>query len=196
MASTDRPTTQAEREATPGFEDEIAAKRAAKAQDGDDAGDADDEARETLEQRVNGAPKTGLEDDGQAYFVWEHGRKVTFGTLIKRGTDLEYRVKFGGISVKGKGEPIPLEAKNMILVGRYLSGGLNFVPTHDDEGNVEKVTIYATLKPSAPPVDIASPEGRLVLGNPSLEAAVNALLDDGVSGEYVRGEVEKLLAAR
>jgi hypothetical protein len=195
--------TQAQREAEPGFEDEVAAGRAENNGHGDPdavhppppAGEGDGE---TLEDRTNGGgdPATATADDGQEYFVWEHGRKVTFGNLIKRGTDVEYRVKFGGISVKGRGEPVPLEAKNMNLIGRYISGGLNFVPTHDDEGNVEKVTIYATLKPTGAPTDVTSPEARLILGNPSLADAVNAELDDGVTADYIRKQVEELLAAR
>ena len=185
--------TQAEREAAPGFEDEVAKKRAKAASNGSagdaPAGDADGQ---TLEERSK--VQTREEEDGQAAFVWEHGRKVTFGSLIKRGTDIEYKVKFGGISVKGRGEPIPIESKDLMLVGRYVSGGMNFVPSHDDEGDVTKVTIYATLKPQGPPVDVKSPEGRLVLGNPNLYDAVSALLEDGVSADYVRGEVEKALS--
>lgn len=206
MAKDDARLSQAEREKDPGFEDEVAAQRAQAAQNG--AGDAEavhppppagEGPGETLEERAangNGGPATTTEADGQEAFVWEHGRKVTWGTLIKRNTPIEYRVKFGGISVKGKGEPVPLEAKDMMLVGRYLSGGLNFVPSHDDEGNVDKVTIYATVKPSGPPVDVGSPEGKLVLGAPSLTDAVTVLLDDGVTGDYVRKQVEEILAAR
>lgn len=133
------------------------------------------------------------EHDGQVSFVWEHGRKVPISSIVKRGTDVEYKVKFGGVSVKGRGEPIPLETKDMLLIGRYYSGGLNFVPSHDDEGNVDKVTIYATIKPQGPPVDVTSPEGRLVLGSPSIVDAVRAAMEDGADAKWVKAEVDKAL---
>jgi hypothetical protein len=191
MAETE---TQETRESAPGFEDELDAKRRQVNGAAAPAGDADGE---TLEDRVaNGAgtPPTATDDDGQEHFVWEHGQKVTFGNLIKRHTDVEYRVKFGGMSVKGRGEPVPLDAKDMVLIGRYYSGGMEFVPTHDDEGKVEKVTVYVTLKPQGAPVDLASPEGKLILPTPSIADVVTALLEDGVEEAFIRSEVDKALA--
>lgn len=191
----------------PETDDEVAAARAKRNGSGNGrptpeelagGGPADpDGGGQSLEDmEANGTAQTTTEDDGQVAFVWEHGRKVPLTGIVKRGTPVEYRVRFGGLSVKGKGTPVPLDAKDLLLVGRYFSGGLNFVPTHDDEGNVEKVTVFATLKPQGPPVDVGSPEGALVLGPPSLEAAVRSMLDDDVPGDEVRAEVEKVLAER
>lgn len=139
------------------------------------------------------APVPAPEADGQGVFFIEQGRQVNFGTIIKRGTDVEYRVKFGGMSIKGKGTPVPLDTKDLVLAGRYMSGGLNFVPSHDEEGNITKITVYATLKPQTTPVDVTSVDGRTLVGSASVLSAVSAMRAEGLSETAMRREFKAAL---
>ena len=175
----------------PVTDDELAQRRAAQ------GGLKDFDPGQTIEDIANGS--LTVEEDGQVAFVWEHGRKVTFGSLIERGTAIEYRVRFGGMSIKGAGEPIPLEAKNVMLLGTFVVGGYAVDAVRDDEDNVEKVKVYVKLKPKSY-VDAHSEAARAALvgeGSAIVRLVAQARaegLDDAAIREIVDNELSEALA--
>jgi hypothetical protein len=127
---------------------DLAAKRAEQAaaegdeptgQDGDGGQSIDDLA----DEQANGDTSGGEEDDGQL-FVWEHGRKVTLGTLIARNIPVEHAWVFGGSRRKGRGGLPPLDG-DVLLVMRGKPAKVAIVPTRDDDEKVTKVTIEVHL---------------------------------------------------
>lgn len=84
-------------------------------------------------------PPVGEEEDGQ-FFVWEHGRRVTLGSLVKAGVDVKHVFVFAGKRVKGKGGLMALDEQPMLVV-QGITSAVKVVPTHDDHGRVTLVTI-------------------------------------------------------
>lgn len=77
---------------------------------------------------------------GEDLFVWEQGKKVTLANLIDRNTPVEHVFVFGGKRIKGRGGLMGLSEQPVLIV-RGMSGGVNLVPTHDDDGKVTKVVL-------------------------------------------------------
>lgn len=88
----------------------------------------------------------GEEDDGQL-FVLEQDKRVTLGTLYKRGTPVEFRVVLGSKSVPGDGGLISFSDPDLVLVVPARAGAVRTEPTYRDDGTLSKVTVYATMKP-------------------------------------------------
>jgi hypothetical protein len=171
-----------------GFHDELAARRAALEAEADATGVSVEELE------ADGAlARTTEEEDGQGAFVWERGRKVSFSSLIKRGTEVEYHVKFGGKSVKGQGEPIPLEESDIVLAGHFVMGGYNIDTVRNDDDTVKKVKVYAKLKPKFY-VDPESSQGRALLGASSMLKVVRFLREEGMTEKDIRDELKAALA--
>jgi hypothetical protein len=163
--------TQAEREATAEFDPVT----------GSINGDG-----ESLEDRANDAPATGQDDDGQL-FILEEGRQVGLSTLVKRGTPVTYEFKLDGFAVPGAaGMSLIAFAdpdRNMVVPGR--AGKVETDPTYDGDGNVKKVSIRQHFKPKMV-YDARTDAARKVMGPPTLEKAIAALLEDGVDYPAIR----------
>jgi hypothetical protein len=102
-------------------------------------GSGDDDAGAQSLDELEGEQPVGEEPDGQM-FVWEQGRKVTLGTLIARGTDVEHAFVFGGKRLKGAGSLMGLD-EDVLVVVRGKPSEVRLVPTRDDQERVTKVTI-------------------------------------------------------
>lgn len=89
------------------------------------------------------------EDDGQAYFVLEDEKPVTIGSLIKRGTPVEYEFKLQSKAIPGA-QGMSLMAfsdpeRTLVVPGR--AGKVEIDPTYNPDGSVKKVTVRASFKP-------------------------------------------------
>jgi len=127
------PNNQAEREAAGEFDP-----------DGKPASEGDGQSLEDIEK--NGG--VDEEDDGQfAFVVEEQGRRITLGTLINRGTPVEYRVTMGSKSVGARGGLIDPNDANILLVVRGVISNVDTKFTRDDDGRITKATIYMNIAP-------------------------------------------------
>lgn len=104
-------------------------------------------------------------DPEEELFVLEHGRRVTIGQLIPRGTTVEYRVNLNAKSIKGGGDMglLSFGDPDILLVVPARQGKVIPNPTYDEDGNLEKVTLVVNFKPLAAH-DATSREGRALLG--------------------------------
>lgn len=152
--------------------DELAARRAREEQEKLDAdpsrtngGDpAGDDGKQSIEDMANGADEEhGEEDDGQL-FVLEEGKTVTLGTLIKRGTPVEYEFKLSGKAIPGaKGMGLISFAdpeRTLIVPGR--AGKVEVDPTYAPDGSVKKVNVRVHFKPTTA-YDARTEAGRVAL---------------------------------
>lgn len=161
-------------------EDDELARRRAAAKKGDD-GEGADPDRESIEAKAAAAADvpTDEEDDGQAFFVMEHGKRVTLSTLYKRDVAVVIEFKLGSKAIKG-GEGTGLVSfsdPDLLLVVPVRAGKVEIDPTYDTEGSVKKVTIRPNLKPTGGAYDARTNPARRLLGLPELDeppAAANA----------------------
>jgi hypothetical protein len=90
------------------------------------------------------------EEDGQyAFEIEEQGKRVTLGSLIKRGTPVKYEFKLGAKAIKGSGGMglISFDDPEMTLVVPVRAGAVTVEPTYDGDGGIKHVTVRAAVKP-------------------------------------------------
>lgn len=113
-------------------------------------------------------PVIDEEADGQ-FFVWEQGRKVSLGTLIPRGVDIEHAFVFTGKRIKAKGAAVQaLDEKSLLLVST-ISGGTKAVPTHDDDEKVKSVVIESVVRTKTVTAIESQPEEAVAMLRPVLD---------------------------
>lgn len=136
-----------------GVGDDLEAKRAKQALDGDAPPDA-----------------VGEDDDGQLFVIEEQGRRVTLGTLYHRGTPVEYRFVLGSKSVPARDAGlIGFQNPDLTLVVPVRAGDVKVSPTYNPDGTVKKITIYAAMKP-LDVIDARSERGREALAGAAVPA--------------------------
>lgn len=128
-----------------GEPDELAAKRRNGSAAGGSAATRGEQAQIDGTEGVAG----GQDDDGQL-FAFEHGRKVTLGTLIGKKTPVEYEFKMQAKGIPGAAgmNLMAFDDPDRVLVVPGRAGKVEVDPTYDGEGNVKKVTVRANFKPS------------------------------------------------
>lgn len=167
-----------EEQGRPPTADELAERRAARASadadreleaemGGHQEGEGGGNGSSSIEERAASGADIREEDDGQL-FVWEQGRKVSLGTLIPRGVDIEHAFVFSGKRIKGKGGLMALDEKSLLLV-RTLGGGSRVIPTHDDEEKVKSVVIENVVTTKSITAIESQPQEALDLLRPVLD---------------------------
>lgn len=139
--TTEVPGVDASDEAT----NELAKRRQARAETGSNGTDPASIADRAAEGEAE------EEDDGQVAFVLEQGKRVTLGSLYRRGCPIEYEFKLSGKAVKGGSNMglIGFEDPDLTLVVPVRAGKVEVDPTYTPEGSVKKVTVRAHVKPTA-----------------------------------------------
>ena len=127
--ATEDPKTQAEREKEPGFTDEHDENRSIE----DLAGDPE--------------TKVGEEEDGQFVIDAGDGKRITLGSMIPRGTPIEYRVVMGSKSIGAKGGLIDPNDTNIMLLVRGVVGDVDVTFKRNEDESIEKAIVYVTIKP-------------------------------------------------
>lgn len=134
--------------------DELAARRAAAKDGGDDppaAGDGEpgDQSLEELERARAEVAAEAQEADGQfALEIPELGKEITLGTMIPRGTPIELKYKMDGKSIPNVrgGLMDPSDTAGLLLVS-FTVGNVDTKFTRDADGKIEKASIYITIVP-------------------------------------------------
>jgi hypothetical protein len=85
------------------------------------------------------------EEDGQT-FLFEQGRKVGLGTVVKRGTPTTYEVKLTGRTLKGPGNLIAFDDPDVTLVALGRAGRVIADPTYADDGSIKSVHVTQEIK--------------------------------------------------
>lgn len=121
-------------------EDELAAARAARNAPLDEDGE-----EKTLEQlEAEGVSPVEEEDDGQ--FSLNAGQRATRGTLIPRGTSVEFAIVFGKRRLQGRDVGLVRFGESVLWLTRGLAGPTRDVPHYSDEDLTDVVT-EQTLMP-------------------------------------------------
>lgn len=130
------------------------------ARDGDAPDGEGPRSGSPLEEADDGA--IGEEEDGQLVFeVIEHGKKITLGSLVNRGTPVSYRFKMGGKSIPDvKGGLLDPYATSVMLLADCVVDTNKVQYIRDEQQRVKEVIVYMELKPRAV-ADLRSEQGQV-----------------------------------
>lgn len=113
------------------------------------------------------------ESDGQFAFVTEEaGKKVSIGTIIARGTPVEYRITMAGKSNVLKGALMDPADTMILMLVRGAISKYEVSYTRDDDEKITKVTVFVHIAPKHV-LHARSEAARVLLEGEPAEAAAS-----------------------
>lgn len=151
----DPPTTQAEREATADFDPGSAPST--NGNGGRPAGEVEEERVRSLEEIERAAAEqradAGIDEEGDGQFAFEvpagpNGKELKWQDLVPKGIPVEHRVAMAGKSIPNpRGGLLDPKDLNGLLLVTYVLDHYKPQYVRDGDGAIEKVVIYAVIKP-------------------------------------------------